>query len=157
MFIGVDPGSTRTGIAVVDMDGNFVTADVVMLNSKWEHAIRKRVVFERIQKIIDQFNPSGAAVETTILGSHMNVESSRKLTEMAGVCVAALSTRYITVLRPFPQEWKNVVIGVSNANKDIIKTVMQQRIAMPDGYKEDAYDAAGMAEYARANITRMRL
>ncbi len=69
-ILGIDPGLRRTGWGMVEIDGNrlsFLGCGSVLTNDREALAVRLLTIHDGLMRILDEFRPDEAAVETTFV------------------------------------------------------------------------------------------
>jgi crossover junction endodeoxyribonuclease RuvC len=138
--LGVDPGLTRCGIAVVDGGtGRKVTAvavDVVRTPVDVDLAKRLMMVADTVDGWLDQHRPDVVAVERVF--SQYNVPTAMGTAQAGGVVALSAARRDIPVVFHTPSEVKAAVTGSGRADKaQIIAMVtrllgLEKRPSTPD-------------------------
>jgi len=98
IILGIDPGTTIMGyglIRVTDRKIKLITMGVLKLGKYGDHAVRLKMIFERMIAIISMYHPDEMAIEAPFFGK--NVQSMLKLGRAQGVAIAAALSRSIPV------------------------------------------------------------
>src|SRR5580692_12946224 len=69
-ILGIDPGLRRTGWGIVEIAGNrlsFIGCGSVLTNEREALAVRLLTIHDGLMRILDEFQPDEAAVETTFV------------------------------------------------------------------------------------------
>ena len=146
-ILGIDPGTNVMGYAILDVDGNHaqvVVLGTVQMTRVADHYARLRRIFERINVIIEEFNPDELAIEAPFCGK--NVQTMLKLGRAQGVCMAAALHRGMPVTEYPPTSVKQSITGVGSASKEQVADMLQRMLRFADIPKyPDATDALAIA------------
>ncbi|MEM8525229.1 MAG: crossover junction endodeoxyribonuclease RuvC [Bacteroidota bacterium] len=146
-LIGIDPGTNNLGYAILEVRGKkLLVGDLgtVSFKKHLSHQQKLKLIFERIQTIIDLYNPIEMAIEAPFYGK--NVQSMLKLGRAQGVAIVAAMTKGLEIVEYSPKKIKQVVTGNGNAAKEQVAAMLehQLKIKLAD-YSLDATDALGAA------------
>ena len=147
-LIGVDPGTNNMGYAILEVRGKVLGVNdlgIINFNKKLNHQQKLKIIFERLQQLIDSYTPIEMAVEAPFFGK--NVQSMLKLGRAQGVAMAAAMTKGLDVVEYSPKKIKQVVTGNGNAAKEQVAAMLEHQlnIKLLDHYPLDATDALGAA------------
>ncbi len=146
--LGVDPGLTRCGYAVL-APGSAGACEVVSLGvirtaTTDDLARRLGILQGEIDALIDDFSPSSVAVERVFFQS--NVRTAMSVGQASGVILASASRRGLDVAMYTPTQVKSSVAGDGSASKAQIQKMVQMRLRLPrPPSPADAADAAAIA------------
>lgn len=146
--LGIDPGLTRCGVAVVDgSPGRNVQAlhvGVITTDAKAELAERLTILHAELTQLIDKFAPEFIAIERVF--SQLNVRSAMGTAQAAGMGLLLAGQRGIHVSMYTPTEVKAAVTGNGRSDKAQV-TAMVTRIARLTSPPKpaDAADALAIA------------
>ncbi|NHW46127.1 crossover junction endodeoxyribonuclease RuvC [Paenarthrobacter sp. MSM-2-10-13] len=146
--LGVDPGLTRCGIGVVDIEKNrratMVAVGVVGTSAELTLDKRLLVIAQAIDEWLDLHQPDVVAVERVF--SQMNVSTVMGVAQASGVVIAAAARRGIPVALHTPSEVKAAVTGSGTANKDAVTKLVTKILRLDAPPKPaDAADALALA------------
>ncbi|MDR6636517.1 crossover junction endodeoxyribonuclease RuvC [Paenarthrobacter nitroguajacolicus] len=146
--LGVDPGLTRCGIGVVDIEQNrratMVAVGVVGTSAELTLDKRLLVIAQAIDEWLDLHEPDVVAVERVF--SQMNVSTVMGVAQASGVVIAAAARRGIPVALHTPSEVKAAVTGSGTANKDAVTKLVTKILRLSAPPKPaDAADALALA------------
>jgi crossover junction endodeoxyribonuclease RuvC len=146
--LGVDPGLTRCGVGIVDIDPTrrATLVAVTVIHTSPELALEKRllVIGDSIATLLDEHRPDAVALER-VFAQH-NVRTVMGTAQASGVVLHAAAARGLTVTLHTPTEVKAAVTGHGGAEKKQV-TAMVQRILRLDAPPRpaDAADALALA------------
>ncbi|GAA1050487.1 crossover junction endodeoxyribonuclease RuvC [Arthrobacter russicus] len=127
--LGVDPGLTRCGLGVVDVQPNrsasLVAVGVVGSSSELPLSRRLLVISESIDEWLDAHAPDVLAVERVF--SQTNLSTVMGVAQASGIVIAAAAKRGLPVAMHTPSEVKAAVTGNGRADKAAV-TMMVTRI-----------------------------
>ncbi|MBT2584374.1 crossover junction endodeoxyribonuclease RuvC [Arthrobacter sp. ISL-95] len=146
--LGVDPGLTRCGIGVVDIEKNrratMVAVGVVGTSAELTLDKRLLVIAQAIDEWLDLHKPDVVAVERVF--SQMNVSTVMGVAQASGVVIVAAARRGIPVALHTPSEVKAAVTGSGTANKDAVTKLVTKILRLDAPPKPaDAADALALA------------
>ncbi|NYD76298.1 crossover junction endodeoxyribonuclease RuvC [Arthrobacter cupressi] len=146
--LGVDPGLTRCGIGVVDVERNrrATMVAVGVVGTSPEETIDRRllVIAEAIDEWLELHKPDVMAVERVF--SQLNVSTVMGVAQASGVVIAAAARRGIPVALHTPSEVKAAVTGSGGANKDAVTKLITKILRLDAPPKPaDAADALALA------------
>lgn len=152
-IIGVDPGLTKTGVGIIDVNGSnltYVASKTIYSDTKTDLADRLLHFHENLNAIIKEFNPDVAAIEETFVNK--NPLSSLKLGHARGVLMVTLAIAGLKVHEFSATSVKKTVVGVGRADKDQVQ--MMVKIILPKAVieSEDEADALAVAICYNSNI-----
>lgn len=144
-ILGLDPGSLRTGYAVVETDGPRVAYLVsgAIKTSGDSLAERLQEIFAGVDRLTSEFRPDEVAIERVFM--HRNADSALKLGQARG---AALSATFVVRPRVYeyaPREVKLAVVGTGAAQKDQVQLMVKRLLNIAGPLTEDAADALAIA------------
>lgn len=147
-ILGVDPGLTRCGIGVIDVDARrrvtLVHVEVVRSPADAALGARIRTVGDGVERAIEAFAPDRIALER-VFAQH-NVRTVMGTAQISGVVLYAAARRAIEVELHTPSEVKAAVTGYGSADKPQVAG-MVQRVLRLDALPRpaDAADALALA------------
>ncbi|MFT4086931.1 MAG: crossover junction endodeoxyribonuclease RuvC [Gordonia sp. (in: high G+C Gram-positive bacteria)] len=146
--MGVDPGLTRCGIALVEAGGGrTVTAldvDVVRTPASMDLAERLLAIYTAAQHWIDTHRPDVVAVERVF--AQRQVSTAMGTAQAAGVVALAAAQRDVPVRFHTPSEVKAAVTGSGRADKAQVTMMVTRILGMQQAPKPaDAADALALA------------
>jgi crossover junction endodeoxyribonuclease RuvC len=146
-ILGVDPGSLRTGYAVIEARGNrlvLLTSGSIKLPNKLDFPEKLKMIKSEISTRIREHAPDSMVVET--LFYRKNVKSALKLGHVRGVILLAAAEAGIDLHEYSPGEIKMAVSGNGRASKDQVQEMVVRILGVktePESY--DASDAMAIA------------
>ncbi len=143
--IGIDPGSSATGWAVLTAEGNrYHLLDFGVIRPKGDdRAARLADLAERMTTVIQEFSPDQAAVETPFTGR--NPRSTVILAEARGALLSALGSAKIGVTDYTPAEVKKSIVGHGRAEKVQVAFMVSRLLGLRQAPPHDAADAMAVA------------
>ncbi|MPZ80104.1 MAG: crossover junction endodeoxyribonuclease RuvC [Actinophytocola sp.] len=146
--LGVDPGLTRCGIAVVDggvgRAVHCVEADVIRTPPDAELAQRLLAVADGVEAWLDRHEPDVVAVERVF--SQYNVRTAMGTAQAGGVVALAAARRGLPVTFHTPSEVKAAVTGSGRAGKAQVTTMVTRLLGLAEAPRPaDAADALALA------------
>lgn len=148
VVLGIDPGLTRCGYAVLSMSSaQDITAIAIgVLRTSPSHDLPDRLaeIHREVESLIGEFKPNAVAVEQVFFQN--NVRTAMGVGQASGIVLALASRAGCVVAQYTPSQVKNTVAGWGSASKDQVARMVQQRLrleAVPE--PADAADAAAIA------------
>jgi len=146
-ILGIDPGSQRTGVGIVDADvtGRCVHVHHVALNVviAGEFPSRLKAILDGLGALIDEYRPQEVAIERVFLAK--NPDSALKLGQARGAAICAAVMRDLPVLEYAPMQIKNAVVGRGAADKGQVQHMIGVLLGLPGKLQADAADALAVA------------
>ncbi len=149
MFVlGVDPGLSRCGYAVVESLGRSkaraVAMGVIRTPVDAETPIRLAELQMELRGLMEEFRPVAVAVERLFFQN--NVRTAVGVAQASGIALAEAAARGATVVQYSPSAVKSVVAGDGKADKAQVQTMVQMLLGLDKPPKPaDAADAAALA------------
>ena len=140
-ILGIDPGSRKTGVGILDIQGNrmrHVHHQVIQAGTG-DFSERLTTLFTSLNDIIAAFQPDAAAMEDVFVSK--NIGSALKLGQARGALVAACGFHGLHVYPYAPTQVKQSVTGVGRADKLQVQHMIRMLLKPPEPLQEDAADA----------------
>lgn len=146
--LGIDPGLTRCGYAVVDArgPGQAVPVSLGVLRTSADHALPQRLAQLRhgLAELLDEFSPASVAVEQVFF--QVNVRTAMSVGQASGLALAEAAARGCEVVQYTPNQVKDAVAGWGGAGKEQVIRMVQTRLGLSRPPRPaDAADAAALA------------
>lgn len=159
-ILGIDPGSLRTGVGIVEVapDGRarhlFHTALVV--GNADNFPLRLKAIFDGLLALVNEYMPDEVAIERVFVAR--NPDSALKLGQARGAALCAVLTRTLAVHEYAPSEIKRAVVGGGRADKTQVQHMVKMLLGLEASPQADAADALAVAiahAHVRASVVRM--
>ena len=157
--LGIDPGLTRCGYAVVDGRGpgaaQAVTMGVIRTAASAELPYRLASLRAELVGLIDEHEPDVVSVERVFFQT--NVRTAMSVGQASGLALCEAAAAGCVVVQYTPNEVKSSVAGFGGASKQQVQKMVQTRLKLSSLPKPaDAADAAALAlcHLATAPMTR---
>lgn len=146
--LGIDPGLTRCGYAVVDGRGPGAATAISMgvIRTPSSDPLPKRLGALRTEftALIAEFRPDVVAVEQVFFQT--NVRTAMSVGQASGLALAEASLAGCEVIQYTPNQVKDAVAGWGGAGKEQVQKMVQVRLKLTSLPKPaDAADAAALA------------
>lgn len=146
--LGVDPGLTRCGVAVVEGSGagrlSAVAVDVVRTPSASPLGDRLLFISAALERWIEQFQPDAVAVER-VFAQH-NVRTVMGTAQVSALAILAAARVGLPVALHTPSEVKAAVTGNGRADKAQVSTMVVRLLRLTETpTPADATDALALA------------
>ena len=159
-ILGIDPGSQRTGIGIIDVDGagrvsHVHHAPLVLLGAE-DFPQRLRVLLDGLTAVIATWQPDEVAIEKVFMAR--NPDSALKLGQARGAAISAVVLRDLPVHEYAAKEVKLAVVGRGSAEKTQIQHMVGIMLNLHGKLQADAADALAIAiTHAHVRATAQRL
>ncbi|CAN4280354.1 crossover junction endodeoxyribonuclease RuvC [Pseudoxanthomonas sp. LjRoot125] len=159
-ILGIDPGSQRTGIGIIDVDAagkvsHVHHAPLVLLGAE-DFPQRLRVLLDGLTAIITTWQPDEVAIEKVFMAR--NPDSALKLGQARGAAISAVVLRDLPVHEYAAKEVKLAVVGRGSAEKTQIQHMVGIMLNLHGKLQADAADALAVAiTHAHVRATAKRL
>ena len=157
--LGIDPGLTRCGYAVLDgRSGRSATAvSMGVISTPPGDALPQRLAALRLEftDLIAEFRPDAVAVEQVFF--QVNVRTAMSVGQASGLALAEAAIAGCEVVQYTPNQVKDAVAGYGSADKAQVQKMVQVRLGLSTLPRPaDAADAAAVAlcHLAMAPLTR---
>ena len=159
-ILGIDPGSVRTGVGIVDAGPTGAATHVfhAALEVGGEGAFPQRLrrIFDELGAIIAQWRPQEIAIEKVYMSR--KADSALKLGQARGAAICAVVARGLEVAEYAPSEIKQAVVGGGGADKAQVQHMVGVLLDLRGALQADAADALAVAlthAHTRATVTRV--
>ncbi len=147
-ILGIDPGISCTGYAVLDQgdDGAVTLVELGVIKTSPSETISQRLktIFEGVEEVIVSLEPEHLAIESVFVGR--NVQSALKLGQARGVSIVAAAKAGLNVMEFSPREVKQNITGNGNATKEQVQFMVTSILKLTKVPKpNDAADAVAIA------------
>jgi crossover junction endodeoxyribonuclease RuvC len=146
--LGIDPGLTRCGYAVVDGRGPgsaaAVSLGVIRTPASDELPYRLAALRGELVGLIEEFAPHVVAVERVFF--QVNVRTAMSVGQASGLALCEAASAGCEVAQYTPNQVKDAVAGYGSASKEQVQKMVQARLKLSQPPKPaDAADAAALA------------
>jgi crossover junction endodeoxyribonuclease RuvC len=144
MFVlGIDPGLTTTGYAVVG-DASVEALGVVRTHREDPIPVRLLEIRRDISGVISEFGPEVMAIEQVFV--NRNLHTAASVLRASGAAMIAAAEHGIPVVEYTPSSVKAAVAGYGNAPKEQVQRMVAIRMGLPKPpTPPDAADALAIA------------
>ena len=146
--LGIDPGLTRCGYAVVDggSGGAATAVSMGVIRTPASDPLPHRLASLRKElcELLYQFEPHVVAVEQVFF--QVNVRTAMSVGQASGLALCEAATAGCEVVQYTPNQVKDAVTGYGGADKQQVQRMVQARLKLPRlPQPADAADAAALA------------
>jgi crossover junction endodeoxyribonuclease RuvC len=161
-IIGIDPGSQRTGVGIIDVDARgklshvFHTALVVAGEASFP--LRLKRIFDELGDIIGAHRPAECGIERVFMAR--NADSALKLGQARGAAICAVVSQGIVVHEYAATEVKQAVVGSGRGDKTQVQHMIGVLLGLKGPLQADAADALAIAvthAHTRSSLGRLGL
>lgn len=159
-ILGIDPGSQRTGVGIIDVDATGKATHVhhaalVLLGAE-DFPQRLKRLLSGLSEIIDTWQPREVAIERVFMAR--NPDSALKLGQARGAAICAAVLRDLPVHEYAAKEVKLAVVGKGGAEKQQIQHMVGIMLGLHGKLQADAADALAIAlTHAHVSATARRI
>jgi len=159
-IVGIDPGSQRTGVGIIDADPQgrlthvFHTALAVAGEASFP--LRLKRIFDELGEIIAAHRPDECGIERVFMAR--NADSALKLGQARGAAICAVVSQGIVVHEYAATEVKQAVVGSGRGDKTQVQHMIGVLLGLKEPLQADAADALAIAvthAHTRASIGRV--
>ena len=145
--LGIDPGLTRCGYAVVDADRPRPSPVAIgVMATPVDADLPERLARLKIDitALLEEYRPDVVAVERVFF--QVNVRTAMSVGQASGIALSEAWAAGCEVVQHTPNEVKQTVTGHGGADKAQVGRMVQMRLGLPTVPKPaDAADAAALA------------
>ena len=159
-IIGIDPGSQRTGVGIIDADpsGRLTHVFHAALNvvGAATFPLRLKRIFDDLCDIISAQQPTECSIERIFMAR--NPDSALKLGQARGAAICAVISRGIDVHEYAATEVKQAVVGSGRGEKTQVQHMVSVLLGLSGPLQADAADALAIAithAHTRASLARV--
>ena len=130
-IMGIDPGTNYMGYGIIEVEGREVRSVVmgdIDLHTMSDPYRKLRYIFDRVGKLIDDYQPREVALESPFFGA--NVQSMLKLGRAQGVAMAAALSRDKEVFEYAPTRIKQAITGSGSASKEQVAAIIKRMLKL---------------------------
>ena len=145
IILGIDPGSRITGYGVIKQVGGkfeYLGSGCIRLQGD-ELASRLQQIFNGVSEIINQFQPTGFAIEQVFMAK--NPDSALKLGQARGAAIVAATNNNLPVAEYSARQIKQAVVGKGSADKVQVQHMVTHLLKLTATPQADAADALAVA------------
>jgi crossover junction endodeoxyribonuclease RuvC len=145
IILGIDPGSRITGYGVIRQVGakfEYLGSGCIRLQGD-ELAARLQQIFNGVSEIINQFQPTGFAIEQVFMAK--NPDSALKLGQARGAAIVAATNNKLPVAEYSARQIKQAVVGKGSADKTQVQHMVTHLLKLSATPQADAADALAVA------------
>lgn len=146
VFLGVDPGSSRTGIGLVAIQAGrliHVAHGVISAGNGPSLPHRLQQIYEGMEAVIQSHRPAAVAVESIFHAK--NPRSSLVMGQARGVILLAAVQGGVEIYEYTPLQVKIAVTGYGHAGKEQIRAMVRRLLGVRAIPPVDASDALAVA------------
>ncbi|MEG3193844.1 crossover junction endodeoxyribonuclease RuvC, partial [Lysobacter sp. D1-1-M9] len=133
-ILGIDPGSQRTGIGVIDVAGDgrcaFVHCEALKLLDAADFPSRLGLLCEGLERVLDDWQPTHVAIETVFMDK--SATSALKLGHARGAALATVVRRKIGISEYAPRVIKQSLVGRGAADKTQVQHMVRLLLNLAD-------------------------
>lgn len=147
IILGIDPGTTAIGYAVLDCGASKPILRASGLLRAPRESAEKRLlgIWDSLTSVIEEWRPSFMAVEK--LYFEKNKKTAMAVSETRGIILLTAAIQKITLSEYSPLEVKKAVTGYGRAEKPAVEKIIRFSIAGAESMsaRDDVFDAIAIA------------
>lgn len=143
---GVDPGTIRTGVAILDesaKDFTFVTARTIHAGESKSIAERLKIIYDDLIRVFRELRPDVVALENVFY--QKDFKAAVKVGEARAAAMLAAAACNISVVEYPPARIKQSICGNGRATKEQIQYMVRHLLRVREPLGPDAADAVAVA------------
>jgi crossover junction endodeoxyribonuclease RuvC len=159
-ILGIDPGSVRTGVGIIDVDATgrptHVHHQPLVLLEAEDFPQRLKLLLQGLGALIDEYRPQEVAIEKVFMAK--NPDSALKLGQARGAAMCAAVLRDLPIHEYAAKEIKLAVVGKGSADKVQVQHMIGVMLNLHGKIQADAADALAVAithGHVRATANRI--
>lgn len=159
-ILGIDPGSRRTGIGIIDSDADGRIRHVhhapLSLLGAGDFPLRLKRLLLALGEAIDAHRPDEVAIERVFMAR--NPDSALKLGQARGAAIGAAVLRDLPVHEYAARQVKLALVGSGGADKRQVQHMVGVMLRLSGALQADAADALAVAithAHVRASARRL--
>jgi crossover junction endodeoxyribonuclease RuvC len=146
-ILGIDPGSTVTGLGIIDHRGTrlcMVAGEAVRLGRSADLATRLRVAADGVREAILAHRPDEVCFERVF--QHANVHSALVLAHVRGALMLEAARSGLEVREYTALQIKKAIVGHGHADKEQVRAMVKRLLGLADLPRpHDVSDALAVA------------
>lgn len=153
IVIGVDPGSVRTGFALVEFKGSatrYISSGTISLDSEAAIAQRLQSLYQDFSALIAKYQPQALALESLFFAR--NAQSALKLGYARGVLLMTAAHFNLEIYEYSPAEVKNSLVGHGRAQKDQVARMIKLLLKFPKNFEFSSTDQSDALAIALTHV-----
>ncbi|GAB4300224.1 MAG: crossover junction endodeoxyribonuclease RuvC [Myxococcota bacterium] len=144
--MGIDPGSRKTGYAIIEKQANKlvpITIGVISPRPTLAFESRLKEIYFELCELIQRFKPTAVSLES--LYAHKSALSAIKLGQARGIALLAAAIADVPVFDYPPAAIKKSLTGYGNAPKIQMQEMAKRILGLKSLPPPDAADAVAIA------------
>ena len=150
--LGIDPGLTRTGYALVERGGRLCDVGVFATAPGHPPELRLAELYDGLGELFSGHRPDAVALERVFFNA--NVKTAMAVGQAAGVALLAAARAGVGVATYTPTEVTRAVVGVGNATKRQVGAMVAAALGL--AAPPEPADAADACALALCHLARSR-
>lgn len=145
-ILGIDPGLSKTGWAVMEKNQGLKLVDYgcIETDAKEDLAKRLKKIYQEIDRIIKLYNVSVLAVEDIFFNT--NAKTALLVGQARGVVILTAILKNLSVFSYTPLQVKLAITGDGKAEKQAVSKILKLTLKLKEVPKpDDAADAIAVA------------
>jgi crossover junction endodeoxyribonuclease RuvC len=158
-ILGIDPGSQRTGVGIIDVEPNgrlvHVCHSALAVAGEASFALRLKRIFDELGALLELHHPDECGIEQVFMAR--NPDSALKLGQARGAAICAAVSHGLEVHEYAATEVKRAVVGSGRGDKTQVQHMVGILLGLKGPLQADAADALAIAiahAHTRAGLVR---
>lgn len=145
-ILGVDPGTRRTGVGIVESDANqyqLLHFEILSIQDSLTRPEKLLFIYRSLREIIQKFQPDVLALENIFYGK--DIQAMVKVGEARACVILAASEQGVPVVEYSPARVKQSISGNGRATKEQVQHMIKALLNMKTAPPADGADALAVA------------
>ena len=146
-ILGIDPGSQRTGVGIIDVDAAGRATHVyhapLLLLGEGDFAQRLKRLLMGLAEVMETYRPDEVAIEQVFMAK--NADSALKLGQARGAAIVAGIEAGLDVNEYTASQVKQAIAGTGGADKQQVMMMVMHLLKLTQKPQIDASDALAIA------------
>jgi len=145
-ILGIDPGTTRLGYGVIEVQGSKIKAQSfgVIGYQQGTPGERLKRIYDELNKLIKKYRPDRVALEQLFF--YRNQKTAMRVSQAHGVAMLAAQMERVPIVEVTPAQVKQSVTSYGAADKQQVQSAIKMLLGLKEVPKpDDAADALAVA------------
>ncbi len=146
VVLGIDPGTLRTGYAVVESIGDRLivrASGALSVPIGFPFHEKLKLIYHGLQELVTRFHPDEFAIEDVFVKSNPRV--ALRMGHVRGIALLVAANHSAVIGEYSPAEIKQAITGSGNASKEQVKFMVAALLRLTEMPAEDEADALAVA------------
>lgn len=159
-IIGIDPGSIRTGFAVLEIEATpsrikYIASGTIMLEQATALHSRLLALATDFGSLLEKYKPEILVIESLFFAR--NAQSALKLGHARGVLLMKAASENLEIVEYAPAEIKSAVTGSGRADKTQVAKMIKLLLKLPKNFEFSTPDQSDALAIAMAHVQSVKI